>query len=629
MATRRRSLGAEVLDTGVSFRVFASRCRDVTLCLQGGDDVAMTPEGEGWFRTEVDGLTAGARYAYRLDGEGPYPDPASRSQPDGVHGFSEVVDPTTFKWSDQDWTGSTLEGQVIYEMHVGTFTPEGTWRAAMTKLAHLADVGVTLIEMMPVADFPGRFGWGYDGVALFAPASIYGRPDDLRAFNDAAHVLGIGVILDVVYNHFGPDGNYIAHFSDRYFTDRYKNDWGAALDFDSGPDAPMREFVLSNASIWIEDFHFDGLRLDATQSILDASDRHIIADLTKRCRAAAGARDIVIVGENEPEDSRLMRPLEAGGYGLDALWNDDFHHSAVVAMTGRNPAYYEDHFGMAQEFVSAAKHGFLFQGQVYAHQEGRRGQPALDRPHESFVVFTENHDQVANSATGQRLHQLTSPGRIRALTALLLLMPGTPMLFQGQEFNSSAPFYYFADHGGDLARMVEEGRELFLQQFANLAAPEMRGRIPSPHALETFEACKLDWNEVERHTKSVALHRDLLRLRREDGVLGGPDRIGVDGSVLSGEAFLLRFFEPESADRLLFVNFGFDLTRRSLPDPLSAPPAGHRWEMIWSSEHPDYGGGGTAPVEKPDGWYLPGQSAVLMKAVPGTPEPRAPRRTEV
>jgi maltooligosyltrehalose trehalohydrolase len=611
---RRNSVGPEWVRDGVSFRVFADQCKVVHLCIEGEPEREMTAEGNGYFALHVPGLPAGALYRYRLDGEGPYPDPASRAQPRGPHGPSQVVASARFAWTDQDWKGCKIEGQVVYEMHVGTFTPEGTWRAAIAKLEHLRQVGITLIEMMPVAAFPGRFGWGYDGVALFAPAELYGTPEDLRAFIDAAHGHGIGVILDVVYNHFGPDGNYLAKYSGRYFTDRYENEWGASLNFDDPKGAPVRDLVVENARYWIEEFHFDGLRLDATQSIFDSSHEHVVAELTRVCRAAAAPRDIVVVGENEPEDSRLMRPPSEGGYGLDALWNDDFHHSAVVALTGRNGAYYEDHLGSPQEFISAAKHGFLFQGQVYFHQSARRGRPALDRPPHSFVLFTENHDQVANSATGRRLHQLTSPGRARAMAGLLLMMPGTPMLFQGQEFNSSAPFYYFADHSGDLAKMVASGRELFLDQFESLATQEMHGRVPPPHAIETFEACKLDWAEIKRHAGTVALHRDLLRLRREDDVLSGRSRQGLDGSVIGDEAFLLRFFGPDGDDRLLLANFGRDLIRRSIPDPLVAPPARRRWKLLWSSEHPEYGGGGTAPVERKEGWFLPGQSVVVLKA---------------
>jgi maltooligosyltrehalose trehalohydrolase len=467
-----------------------------------------------------------------------------------------------------------------------------------------------------VNEFAGEFGWGYDGVDLFAPTRLYGTPDDLRRFIDAAHALGIRVILDVVYNHLGPDGNYSACFSDDYVTDRYQGEWGKPINFD-GPNAgPVREFFIANAAYWIDEFHFDGLRIDATQSLFDSSDEHILAAITRAARNAAGERSIIIVGENEPQHTKLLRPPARGGYGLDALWNDDLHHSAMVALTGRNEAYYEDHEGAPQEFIAAAKYGYLFQGQFYAHQGKRRGTPGLDLPPTAFVTFIQNHDQIANSARGLRFHRLTSPGRARAMTALMLLIPGTPMLFQGQEFQASTPFLYFADHEPDLAELVRKGRHEFVTQFPSVASPAMRERLAEPKARATFEACKLDWTEFERHGETVALHRDLLRLRRDDPVFAQQRRGALDGAVLGPEAFALRFFGVEGDDRLLLVNLGRDLERRSIPDPLVAPPEGRAWRLLWSSEDPTYGGGGTPPVETRERWRLPGHAAVAFAAAP-------------
>ncbi len=610
MLERRFGLGAELVDGGVSFRVFCDRSTP-TLHIDGQMRRPMQPEGEGYHSLFVPDLRAGARYGYMIGDTGPFPDPASRAQPQGPHHLSEVIDPSAFAWSDADWPGCRMERQIIYEIHVGAFTPEGTWAGAIAKLPHLRETGITLIEMMPIASFPGSFGWGYDGVALFAPTHLYGGPDDLRAFVDAAHAIGIGVILDVVYNHLGPDGNYLASFSDGYVTQSYENDWGDALDFER-PGAPMREMVLENARYWIDDFHFDGLRLDATQSIFDSSVDHVIADIARRCRSST-RRDVIIVGENEPEHGLLFRTPEQGGYGLDALWNDDFHHSALVAVTGRNGAYYEDHRGSPQELISAAKYGFLFQGQFYAHQAKRRGEPALRAPPGRFVTFIENHDQIANSGHGKRVHQLTSPGALRAVTALLLLMPSTPMLFQGQEFCASAPFLYFADHEGELAKQVAMGRIAFLSQFDNLASPT-GPPISLPHERETFLRCKLDWSEAETKREALALHRELIALRQNDPVLCGDARLGIDGSVVDDACLLLRIFGTDDRDFLLFVNFGRDLKRRSLPDPLVAAPAARRWVLAWSSEHPDYGGDGITLVERPAGWYVPGQTAVLLRA---------------
>jgi maltooligosyltrehalose trehalohydrolase len=297
-----------------------------------------------------------------------------------------------------------LDGQVLYEMHLGTFTPKGTWEAASRELPALAALGVTVLEIMPIADFPGRFGWGYDGVNLFAPTRLYGTPDDCRHFIDRAHALGMGVILDVVYNHIGPEGNVLPHFSPEYFTDRYSTDWGEAINYEDAHAGPVREYFLANAGYWIEEFHFDGLRIDATQNIYDTSADHILAAVARRVRQAAGGRATLLVGENEPQHAQLVRPPAQGGYGLDALWNDDFHHSAMVAMTGRNEAYYSDYHGTPQELISALKYGWLYQGQYYTWQQKRRGTPALDLQPGVFVTFLQNHDQIANSARGLRAH---------------------------------------------------------------------------------------------------------------------------------------------------------------------------------------------------------------------------------
>ncbi len=614
-SARRHPIGAEPVGDGMAFRVWAPDRSSVSVVFENGGDHPLAAEPDGYFSGTIAKAQAGMRYRFRLDQDATlYPDPASRFQPDGPHGPSEAVDPHAYEWRDQDWPGVRIEGQVIYELHVGAFTPQGTWAAAVEKLPRLKAVGVTLIEMMPVNEFPGRFGWGYDGVNLFAPTRLYGAPDDLRRFIDAAHALGIGVILDVVYNHLGPDGNYLACFAKDYFTDRYENEWGQAINFD-GPNAHgVRAFFVANAAYWIDEFHFDGLRLDATQSLFDASDEHVIAAIVRAAREAAHGRDIVLIGENEPQHTRLVRPPERGGHGLDALWNDDFHHSAMVALTGRNEAYYEDHHGDPQEFIAAAKYGYLFQGQGYAHQAKRRGAPGLDLKPSAFVAFVQNHDQIANSGRGPRFHQLTSPGRARAMTALMLLMPATPMLFQGQEFFASTPFLYFADHKPDLAKLVRQGRCEFLSQFPSLASVEMQLSLRAPEALETFEACKLDWSEFDHHAEAVALHRDLLRLRREDPVFAAQRPRALDGAVLGPEAFLLRFFGNGGDDRLLVVNFGCDLDRRSIPDPLVAPPEGRAWTVLWSSEHPAYGGGGTPPIETDAGWRIPGQAAAALRS---------------
>jgi maltooligosyltrehalose trehalohydrolase len=474
----------------------------------------------------------------------------------------------------------------------------------------LARIGITTIEMMPIAEFPGRFGWGYDGVDLFAPVHIYGAPDDLRGFIDRAHALGLAVILDVVYNHLGPDGNYLSDFSPDYFTDKYTNDWGRAINFE-GP-MPVREHFVQNARYWIDEFHFDGLRLDATQDVKDASSRHVLAEVVSAARDAAGAVPIYLVAENEPQETRLVRSQSAGGYGLDALWNDDAHHAAVVALTGRREAYYRDYHGSAQELVSCARFGYLYQGQWYSWQAQRRGTPALDLMPRAFVIYIENHDQVANSAFGRRLHQLASPGRFRALTAWMMLGPATPMLFQGQEYSSSRPFLYFADHEPELANAVRRGRIDFLSQFPSLTDDSVVDVLPSPADEQTFLASKLDRRERDRNTEAYALHCDLLALRRDDAVLSRAGECRPEGAVLGPGALLLRYVDGARGDRLLVVNLECDLDFTPVREPLLAPPPGARWRLAWSSEAPRYGGQGTPPFD-PDGpWLVPGGSATFF-----------------
>jgi maltooligosyltrehalose trehalohydrolase len=623
-------VGAEVAPEGVHFRVLAPKRKRVAVVLPDLE-VPLTAEGDGYFSGLAEGAGAGALYRFRLDGGDAYPDPASRFQPEGPHGPSRVVDPRSYAWKDEAWQGVRPEGVVLYEMHIGTFTPEGTWTAAARELPELARFGITCLEVMPVAEFPGAFGWGYDGVDLFAPTHLYGEPDDFRRFVDRAHEVGLGVILDVVYNHLGPDGNYLKQFSEHYFTDRYTNDWGEAINFEDEHAGPVRELYLANARSWIEEYHLDGLRLDATQDVKDASPEHILAAVARAVREAGAARGsfrhraTYLIAENEPQHVRLVKPPERGGYGLDALWNDDFHHTATVALTGRKEAYYHDYCGTPQELISAVKYGYLYQGQRYSWQEQRRGTPGLRLPRTAFVAFLQNHDQVANSARGERCQSQASPGALRAMTALLLLAPATPMLFMGQEFCATSPFLYFADHHPELSAMVRKGREEFLSQFPSLAAPEMVEGIPDPADPETFRRSKLDLGERESHAGTYALHEDLLRLRREDPVFRSQGDGGIDGAVLGAEVFLLRFFAPdleedggeEGDDRLLLINFGHDLRLEPAPEPLLAPPEDRRWEVLWSSESPRYGGNGAPPAEDEDGgWTIPGKAATVLRPAP-------------
>jgi maltooligosyltrehalose trehalohydrolase len=577
-----------------------------------GDTASLAAEGKGYFSGTVSAAAPGTRYRLRLDGEDLFPDPCSRFQPDGPLGSSLVVDPAAYAWRDTGWRGVEMHGQVVYEMHVGAFTREGTFDAAARELPELARLGVTLIELMPLAEFDGRFNWGYDGVALYAPFHGYGDPDALRRFVDQAHALGLGVIQDVVYNHLGPSGCSLPAFSDDFFTDRYDNEWGDAINFDGPNAAGVRDFFVENACYWVAEYHLDGLRLDATQSIHDAGPVHVLAELSERTRAAAGNRRIVLIGENEPQDVRCLAPVARGGHGLDALWSDDFHHSARVALTGRREAYYTDYVGAPQEFVSLAKRGYLYQGQQSLWQGKPRGTPVTDEPASAFVFYLQNHDQVANHARGERIHRLTSAARHRALAAMLLLAPETPLLFMGQEFAASSPFEFFADHGGDLGAAVVRGRREFLAQFPSYATPDSQARVQDPADVATFERCKLDFGERQTHAEVYAMHVELLRLRRTDPVIAAQRRDRIDGAVLGTTAFVLRWFGGASGDRLLVVNLGADADYVPAPEPLLAPVAGGAWRLAWSSEDPRWGGPGAVNPWSGEAWRFPAESATLF-----------------
>src|SRR5204863_2210660 len=432
-----------------------------------------------------------------------------------------------------------------------------TWRAASEQLAELARIGITVVEMMPIADFPGNFGWGYDGVNLFAPFHMYGTADNLRQFVDRAHSLGLAVILDVVYNHFGPDGNYLAVYSNDYLIREQETDWGDSINFDGPNSTPVREFYITNGRYWIDEFHFDGFRFDATDAIHDKSDEYIIGAVGRAARKAASPRSIILIAENERQVTKLIRPRSEGGDDLDAVWNDDFHHSAVVALTGKREAYYTDYLGTPQEFISAAKYGYLYQGQPYSWQESQRGTPTFRLPPETFVAFLENHDHVSNAPRGQRLQCETSPGRYRAMTALLLLGPWTPLLFQGQEFGTSKSFLFFTDVGdSDMREAIRKGRFSFLSQFTSQAAEEAQKQLPVPSDPAVFAHCKLDFSERKKNRKLYDLHIDLLRLRREDSRFREQNPGGIDGAVLGPASFVLRYFADNADDRLLVINLG-------------------------------------------------------------------------
>ena len=621
---RRYPIGAELIGLDQAhFRVWAPKAQRVDLVLEAS--AAKTPkqtfhaleaEKGGYFSGSAN-TGAGARYWFRVNNNF-YPDPASRFQPDGPHGPSCIVDPVQFRWTDSQWPGPAaagLKGQIIYEMHVGTFTKKGTWRAASQQLEELAGIGITVIEMMPVADFPGKFGWGYDGVDLFAPSHLYGTPDDLRAFIDRAHSLGLGVILDVVYNHFGPDGNYLGIFSDDYLIRGNENEWGDAVNFDGPNSGPVREFFVTNGRHWIEEFHFDGFRFDALHVIRDRSSEYIIGAVGRAARKAADPRSIILIAENDRQEARMVQPRREGGDDLDGMWNDDFHHSAVVALTGRKEAYYEDYRGATQEFISAAKYGFLYQGQALSWRKALRGSSTFGIPPEAFVCFIENHDQIANTGPGERVRFQTSPARYRAMTALLLLGPWTALLFQGEEFGASSPFMFFADVGDASVRdAIRKGRAEWLAPFLSLSEEQARQILPAPDDPEVFARCKLDFSEREKNRRLYDLHIDLLKLRREDSRFRQQISGHIDGAVLGTTSFVLRYFSKEDDDRLLLVNFGERQVLHPASEPLLAPPTGYRWETLWTSASLRYGGPGTAIAVTKDQWSLPAEATVALRA---------------
>lgn len=613
---RKYPIGAEwISEKGVHFRVWCPKSKQVELVLENvGDNpisYKMKKEKNDYFSFFSPEATKGTLYRFRLShSKKLYSDPASRFQPKGPFGPSEVIS-MDYPWGDKHWKGLGIQGHVAYEMHIGTFTEKGNFDSAKKELPRLAKLGITFIEVLPINEFPGHFGWGYDGVNLFAPTHLYGSVDSVKSFVDAAHKLGIGVILDVVYNHLGPEGNQMIAFSDEYLSNHFTTDWGKAVNFDS---VPSREFFLTNARYWIEEYHFDGLRIDATPWFFSTTPKHILAELTQVIKTAGGKRKTLAIGENEPQDTNLLRSYEEGGYGFDMLWNDDFHHSAHVRLTGKREAYYMDYLGAPQEFISSIKYGFLYQGQYYTWQKKNRGTPHFKIPPQSMMIFLENHDQIANSGQGLRLHKKADNGNYKAMVALFLLSPNTPLIFQGQEFNSNSPFYYFADHSPDLSPIVRKGRRYELAQFPRLATAEARKNLVDPENPMTFIQSKLDYQGLEKSKEMAVFFHDLIQLRKTDTVFANMQNIKIDGAVLGTDSFLIRYFGEEDGDRLLLINFGPDHYFSPGPEPLLVPSLGMEFEIQMSSESIVYGGEGSPPVNIPY-WKILGHSAMVLKTV--------------
>ncbi len=542
----------------------------------------------GYFRAVVDGLRPGARFKYRLNGGREYPDPASRFQPEGVHGPSEIVD-RAFAWGDQGWRGIALVDCIFYEMHVGTFTPAGTFDAAIAQLDYLADLGVTAVELMPVAQFPGARNWGYDGTYPFAVQDSYGGPNGLKRLVDAAHRKGLAVVLDVVYNHLGPEGNYLGQFGP-YFTDRYQTPWGLAVNFDGPDSAAVRRFAIENALQWVTEFHVDGLRLDAVHAIFDQSPKHILQELAEAVHASSRelGRPLYVIAESDLNDSRLVEPVQDRGYGLDAQWSDDFHHALHTVLTEERAGYYQD-FGRIQDLAKAVREGFVYSGQLSAYRGRPHGTPSQHIPPERFVVCSQNHDQIGNRMLGERLGELLEFERLKLSAGVLLLSPFLPLLFMGQEYGEPAPFLYFVSHSDPgLIEAVRQGRR---REFAAFA---WRGEVPDAQSVETFERSRLDHSlrQSGRHRTLLEFYRELIRMRKSMPALR---RLSMEpGAVAVLEEQSVLTMERRAGDDhlLLVVHFG------ERGAPVSVPAQTGSWRKLLDSSDRRWMGPGSEVADR-------------------------------
>ena len=514
--------GAEISNDVVRFSLWAPTAHEVRLVLDGTEHL-LDPQADGWYRLVSTQARAGSRYGYRIDGHLTVPDPASRFQPDDVHGLSLVVDPQSYEWSDSSWSGRPWEEAVLYELHVGTATPEGTYAGLMSRLEALRDLGVTAIELMPISEFPGGRNWGYDGVLPYAPEAAYGGPDYLKRLVDRAHELGLMVLLDVVYNHFGPSGNYLHAYAETFFTDRHPTPWGAGINVDGEGSRIVRDFFIHNALFWLEEYHFDGLRFDAVHAIVDDSRPHFLEELATRIRQSIPGRQIHLVLENEANEARwLERTSDHRPRLHTAQWADDIHNSWHALLTGENEGYYADYADQPLKHLGRAlAEGFAYQGDPSSHRPGIiRGEPSAHLPPTAFVSFLQNHDQVGNRAFGERLAHLIPPDRLALAQAISLLSPHIPLIFMGEEWAASSPFQFFVDFEAepDLARAVREGRRGEFKHFKAFSDPETAGRIPDPTDRTTFERSRPDWEETSRspHREAWMQTKRLLTLRRDE-----------------------------------------------------------------------------------------------------------------
>jgi maltooligosyltrehalose trehalohydrolase len=590
MENRLVSQGAELQGEGVLFRTWATGKKNLSVVVLGDHEnvvreIPMEREASGYYSAIDPAASPGTLYKYRLDNN-VVPDLASRFQPQGVHGPSQVVDGHSFGWTDSEWKPTALHELVIYELHVGTFTREGTFEAIAARFDYLKGIGVNAIELMPIADFAGDRNWGYDGVSIYAPSRAYGKPDDLRTLVNVAHQAGLTVILDVVYNHLGPDGNYMGVYSDHYFNASHHTPWGAAFNLD-GPDAaPVRNHFAENPLYWVNEFHIDGFRLDATHAIPDDSPKHLIQEIAERIQALGG----LVICEDPRNERKLLLPREQGGYGCDAVWADDFHHVVRVQMTKENEGYMAYFKGTMEELVKTMREGWLFTGEL--QKDGiPRGTTGADLEPEHFVHCISNHDQVGNRAYGERLNQLISPAAYRAASALLLMEPYTPMFFMGQEWAASTPFLYFTDHHDELGKGVTEGRRKEFAEFSDFRDPAKRALIPDPQKLATFTNSKLDWTELEGqpNLEALRLYRDFLRFRRDNLTDRRRGRWQVE--QVSRTAIAIRYRRKATGDILVVAQLLKNETILELEEnELLRPGKGRTWKFVISTNEKIYGG---------------------------------------
>jgi maltooligosyltrehalose trehalohydrolase len=571
--------GAECRSDGsVRFRLWAPAARGVELCLgsaKGPMRIPFDRRDNGWFELVTNAAGPGTKYKFRIDNEREVPDPASRFQPQDVHGPSEVIDPDVFDWQDLAWRGRTWEEAVIYELHVGAFTPRGTFAAVAEHLDYLSDLGITALELMPVADFPGQRNWGYDGVFPFAPDSTYGRPEDLKELIQSAHRSGIMVLLDVVYNHFGPEGNYLGSYAPQFFTDRHRTPWGKAINFDGPESRVVRDFFIHNALYWLNEYHFDGLRLDAVHAIADDSEPHILTELADAVRKSLGQdRYIHLVLENDSNQSLYLRRSErCQPQAYTAQWNDDIHHALHVLITGERDGYYCDYSKQPIDQLGRCLiNGFAFQGETSLHRDSQpRGESTDGLPLTAFISFLQNHDQIGNRAFGERITKIADSSAIRAAAAILLLAPSPPMLFMGEEFGAETPFLFFCDFQGDLAAAVTAGRRDEFARFSRFNDPADRERIPDPNAATTFEASRLNWKVITqpRHREWLGLYRQLLKLRRDRilPLLSTACRVQADYEVRGNRGLTARWKFSDNSQLTLVANLGSEsLSLLDVPD---------------------------------------------------------------